>query len=174
MNITNGMAIRTDNNAGLFTISDLKNVWIDANVYEENISKVRMGDSVDVSTISYPGRIFKGKVDKLMNVLDPTTKAMKMRVVLQNPGYLLKPQMFATVTLNDDEHKQAISVSSHALIFDNSQYYVIVVTNKKDVQIRQVQLISNNGKTAYIQSGLAPGERVITSDALLIYGSLNS
>jgi len=174
MNVTNGMAIRTDNNAGLFTISDLKDVWVDANVYEENISKVRLGDSVDVSTISYPGQIFKGKVDKLMNVLDPTTKAMKMRVVLQNPGYLLKPQMFATVTLNDDEHKRAISVSSKALIFDNSQYYVIVVTGNKNVQIRPVQLISNNGKTAYIQAGLAPGERVIASDAILIYGSLNS
>jgi cobalt-zinc-cadmium efflux system membrane fusion protein len=174
MNVTNGMAIRTDNNAGLFTISDLKDVWVDANVYEENISKVHLGDSVDVSTISYPGQIFRGKVDKLMNVLDPTTKAMKMRVVLQNPGYLLKPQMFATVTLNDDEHKRAISVSSKALIFDNSQYYVIVVTGNKNVQIRPVQLISNNGKTAYIQAGLAPGERVIASDAILIYGSLNS
>jgi cobalt-zinc-cadmium efflux system membrane fusion protein len=174
MNVTNGTAIRTDNNAGLFTISDLKDVWIEANVYEENIGKVRMGDSVDVTTISYPDKVFRGKVDKLMDVLDPTTKAMKMRVVLPNPGYLLKPQMFATVTLNDDENKRAISVSSKALVFDNSQYYVVVVTGKKDVKIRPVQLISNNGTTAYIQSGLVPGDRVIASNALLIYGSLNS
>jgi len=174
MNISNGTAIRTDNNGGLFTISDLKNVWIEANVYEANIGKVRQGDTVQVTTIAYPDKVFAGKVDKLMNVLDPTSKTMKMRVVMPNPGYLLKPQMFATVTLNDHEDKQAISVSAKALVFDNSQYYVIVVTGKKDVQIRPVQVISNNGTTAYIQSGLKPGERVIASNAILIYGSLNN
>jgi len=174
MNITNGTAIRSDNNGGLFTVSDLKNVWVEANVYEANIGKVRQGDTVEVSTISYPDQVFQGRVAKLMDVLDPTTKTMKMRVVLNNPNYLLKPQMFATVTLNDDENKKAISVSAKALVFDNSQYYVIVITGNKNVAIRPVQVISNNGKVAYIKSGLAPGERVVASDALLIYGSLNS
>lgn len=173
-NVTNGMAIRTDNNTGLFTISDLKNVWVQANVYEENISKVHQGDQVDVSTISYPDKIFKGKVNEIMNVLDPTTKVMKMRVVLNNPGYLLKPEMFVTVSLNNQEDKKAIAVSSRALVFDHSQYYVITIKGKKDVQIRPVDIISINGSTAYIKSGLSIGERVIGSDALLIYGSLNS
>jgi cobalt-zinc-cadmium efflux system membrane fusion protein len=174
MNITNGMAIRTDNNAGLFTISDLKNVWVQANIYEGNIGKVHQGDSVKVTTISYPDKVFKGKVDKLMDALDPATKTLKMRIVLPNPGYLLKPQMFATVTMENNEHKSAISVSSKALVFDNSQYYVVVLTGKNHVAIRPVQLISNNGTTAYIQDGLKPGERVIASNAILIYGSLNS
>ena len=173
-NVTNGMAIRSDNGTGLFTISDLNNVWVQANVYEANIGKVHEGDEVDVTTISYPDKVFKGKVDKLMNVLDPTSKVMKMRIVLNNPGYLLKPQMFATVTVNNSEHKQAISVPSGALIFDHSQYYVIIIKGKKDVQIRPVEVISINGQTSYIKSGLSPGEHVIGSDALLIYGSLNS
>jgi cobalt-zinc-cadmium efflux system membrane fusion protein len=173
-NVTNGMSIRSDNSTGLFTISDLNNVWVQANVYEANIGKVHEGDPVDVSTISYPDKIFKGKVDKLMNVLDPTSKVMKMRIVLNNPGYLLKPQMFATVTVNNSEHKQAISVQSSALIFDHSQYYVITVKERKNVQIRPIEVISINGQTAYIKSGLSPGERVIASNALLIYGSLNS
>jgi cobalt-zinc-cadmium efflux system membrane fusion protein len=173
-NVTNGMSIRSDNATGLFTISDLKNVWVQANVYEANISKVHEGDAVDVTTISYPDKVFKGRINKLMNVLDPTSKVMKMRVVLDNPGYMLKPQMFATVTVNNSEHKQAIAVQSSALIFDHSQYYVIIVKGKKDVQIRSVEIISINGKTAYIKSGVVPGDRLIGSDALLIYGSLNS
>ncbi|WP_299290782.1 efflux RND transporter periplasmic adaptor subunit [uncultured Mucilaginibacter sp.] len=173
-NVTNGMAIRTDNSTGLFTISDLKNVWVQANVYEENIGKVHQGDPVDVTTISYPDKVFKGNINEIMNVIDPTTKVMKMRVVLNNPGYLLKPQMFTTVSVNNNENKQAISVSSHALVFDHSQYYVVIVKGEKDVQIRSVDIISTNGNTAYIKSGLAPGERVITSNAILIYGSLNS
>ena len=97
-NVTNGMSIRSDNGNPLFTISDLKEVWVQANVYEANIDKVHEGDQVDVMTITYPDKVFKGKIDKLMNVLDPTNRVMKMRVVLPNPGYLLKPQMFATVT----------------------------------------------------------------------------
>ncbi len=173
-NVNNGMSIRTDNNTGLLTISDLRNVWVQANVYEENIAKVKQGDPVDVSIISYPDQIFKGKVNEMMNVLDPTSKVLKMRVVLDNPKYLLKPGMFATISLNDDENKKGISVSSKALVFDHSQYYVITVKGKKDVQIRPVEVISINGPTAYIKSGLAPGERVVASNALLIYGSLNS
>ncbi|HZY39495.1 MAG TPA: efflux RND transporter periplasmic adaptor subunit [Mucilaginibacter sp.] len=173
-NVTNGMAIRTDNGGALFTISDLKNVWIQANVYEENIGRVHEGDMVDVTTISYPDKVFKGKVDKLMNVLDPTSKVMKMRVVLDNPGYLLKPQMFATVTSYNKENKQAVSISRKDLVFDHSQYYVIVITGKKEVQIRPVEIIGMNGETAYIKAGVNPGERLIGSEAILIYGSLNS
>lgn len=174
MNLASGMAIRSDNNTGLLTIADLNNVWVQANVYEQNISKVHQGDSVTVTTASYPDKIFNGRVDKLMDVLDANTKAMKMRIVLSNPDYLLKPQMFATVTLSDKEKRQAPAISSKALVFDNSQYYVLVLKDKKDIQIRPVTLLSNNGQTAYIASGLQTGERVIASNVLLIYGSLNN
>ena len=173
-NVNNGMAIRTDNNAGLFTIADLNNVWVQANVYEENIGKVHEGQEADVTTISYPDKIFKGKVDKIMNVIDATSKVLKMRVVLDNPGYVLKPQMFATIAVNNNEKTKAIAISSKDLIFDQSQYYVIIITGKKDVKIRPVEVIGINGATAYIKSGLNIGEHVIGSQAILIYGSLNS
>lgn len=173
-NVTNGMAIRTDNALNMFTISDLKNVWIQANVYEANIGKVHEGDPVEVTTIAYPDRIFRGKVNKLMNVLDPATKVMKMRVVMDNPDYALKPQMFATISIINKEDKQAITIASSALIYDHSQYYVIIVKGKKDVEIRPVEVISINGGKAYIKKGIEPGEHLVASDALLIYGSLNS
>ncbi len=173
-NVTNGMSIRTDNGTAMFTISDLKNVWVQANVYEENIGKVHEGDPADITTISYPDKVFKGKVNKLMNTLDPTSKVMKMRIVLNNPGYVLKPEMFATVTTFNKENKQAVSISKKDLVFDHSQYYVIIVTGKKNVQIRPVEIIGMSGDTAYIKSGVNPGERVVASNALLIYGSLNS
>jgi cobalt-zinc-cadmium efflux system membrane fusion protein len=173
-NANNGMAIRPDNNAALFTVSDLQNVWVEANVYEESISKVHEGDEADVTTIAYPDKIFKGKVDKITNVLDPTSKVMKMRVVLDNPGYLLKPQMFATITMYNNENKKAISISSSDLVFDNSQYYVVIYHDQKHIEIRPVTILSTNGKTTYIKSGVNVGEHIIGSDALLIYGSLNN
>jgi cobalt-zinc-cadmium efflux system membrane fusion protein len=97
-----------------------------------------------------------------------------MRVVLPNPDYKLKPQMFATVTINNDLDRKAISVPLSALIFDHSQYYVLVYSGKKDVRIRSVEIISTNNNTAFIKSGIAPGEQVIASQAILIYGALNS
>jgi cobalt-zinc-cadmium efflux system membrane fusion protein len=173
-NVNNGTAIRTDNGSPMFTISDLKQVWVEANVYEENISKVHQGDEVDVTTISYPDKVFKGKVNNLMSVLDPNTKVMKMRVILDNPGYLLKPQMFATVTVNNTENQEAIAISSADLVFDHSQYYVILSQGHGHVEIRPVDVLSINGTTAYIKSGVTPGDKLIGSKAILIYGSLNS
>jgi cobalt-zinc-cadmium efflux system membrane fusion protein len=133
-----------------------------------------MGDNVDVTTLSYPGKIFKGKVDKILNVLDPTNKVMKVRVVLNNNDYLLKPQMFASVTVTNKENRQTLCVSQHALIFDHSQYYVLVYKSKSDVQITPVQVINTIGDRTYIQSGVGAGDQVIGSQAILIYSALNS
>lgn len=175
-NLTNNTVVRPDNTSNLFTISDLKDVWITANVYESNIPFVKMGDSVTVTTLSYPDKVFYGKVDKIMNVLDPTNKVMKVRIVLSNPGYLLKPEMFANVTVlsKTDVAGKMLSVPSKAIIFDNSQYYVLVYKSNADISIRPVIVGSTAGDRTYIQGGLQEGEKVIATDALLIYQQLNS
>jgi membrane fusion protein, heavy metal efflux system len=172
--VNNNMMIRTDNATGLFTISDLKNVWVMANVYESNISFVKTGDSVDITTLSYPGKIFRGKIDKIMNVLDPSNKVMKLRIVLSNPGYLLKPEMFASVVVNTTENKKMISIPSRGLIFDHSQYYVLVYKSPSDITIRPVQVLNTVGERSFISEGLTEGERLIGTQALLIYQELNS
>src|SRR5450631_872428 len=172
--VNNNMMIRADNATGLFTISDLKNVWVMANVYESNIAFVKTGDSVSITTLSYPGKIFRGKIDKIMNVLDPSNKVMKLRIVLSNPGYLLKPEMFASVVVNTTENKRMISIPSRALIFDHSQYYVLVYKSPTDITIRPVQVLNTVGERSYISDGLAEGERLIGTEALLIYQELNS
>lgn len=168
-NVTNDMTVRADNGGNMFTISDLKDVWVQANVYESNINSVHEGEPVEVTTNTYPDKVFKGKIGKLMNVLDPVTKVMKVRVALDNPGFALKPQMFATIGISNTVDKMATAVASSALIFDNSQYYVILIKGKNNVEIRPVEVITNNGKTAYIKSGLEPGDRVVGSEALLVY-----
>jgi len=171
---TNNMTIRGDNSTSLFTISDLKTVWVQANVYESNISLVHLGDNVNVTTLAYPGKVFKGKIDKIMNVLDPTSKVMKVRVVLPNPDYLLKPEMYASITVNNKENRQCLSVPSTAVIFDHSQYYVLVFSSKSDVRITPVQVINAVGDRTFIAAGVKSGDKVITSQAILIYDALNS
>jgi membrane fusion protein, heavy metal efflux system len=172
--INNNMAIRTDNTNSLFTISDLKNVWVLANVYESNISQVHLGDDVEVTTLSYPGRIFHGKVDKILNVLDPTNKVMKIRVVLPNPDYALKPEMFASVTVVSKSDSEALCVPSTALIFDHSQYFVLVYKSPSDVRVMPVQVISTNANKSYISGNVQVGDKLIGSNVVLIYGALNS
>lgn len=171
---TNNMTIRGDNSTSLFTISDLKNVWVQANVYESNISLIHLGESVDVTTLAYPGKVFSGKVDKVMNVLDPTSKVMKVRVILPNPEYALKPEMYASITVNNKENRRCLSVPSHAVIFDHSQYYVLVFNNNSDVKITPVQVINTVGNRTYLSGGVNPGDRVISKEAILIYDSLNT
>ena len=172
--VNNNMAIRSDNGSALFTISDLKDVWVMANVYESNIGNIHVGDNVDVTTLSHPDHIFKGKVDKMMQMLDPASKAMKVRVVIENTDYALKPQMFASVTVTNTQNAEAIIVPSSALIFDVSQYFVLVYKGNGRAQITRVQKAGTYGKTTYLVTGVKVGERVISSDVLQIYSELNN
>ena len=172
--VTNNMSIRSDNSTNLFTISDLKNVWIIANVYESNISSIHLNDEVDVTTLAYPDKVFKGKVDKIMNVLDPTNKVMKVRIVLPNPGYTLKPEMFANVKVTNDGNKEALCVASSAVIFDHSQNYVLVYHSNSDINIIPVQVINTVDTRSYISGNVKLNDKVLASNTLLIYDALNN
>ena len=171
--VTSNMAIRADNTSNLFTISDLKNVWVIANVYESNITQVHMGDSAEVTTLSYPGKVFHGKVDQILNVLDPTNKVMKIRVVLPNDNYALKPEMFASVNVINQKGTDALCIPSSALIFQQSQYFILIFNSPSDVRIVPVKVLSTNADKTYISGDVKEGEKIIVSNALLIYGAMN-
>ena len=172
--VTNNQVIRTDNGGALFTISDLKEVWVWANVYESNVNNIHINDEVEVTTLTHPDKVFKGKVDKTMQMLDPSSKAMKIRVIIPNENYDLKPQMFASVTVTNKVNKQAIYVPNSALIFDHSQYFVLRYNGNGHASILPVQKLSSNGNKTYLISGVNIGEPIIASSALQIYSELNN
>src|SRR5690606_19327670 len=126
------------NNQNLFTVSELNDVWVLANVFETDIAKVKEGYSADIVTISYPDKVFHGKVDKIYNFLDPATKTMQIRIRLDNKDMELKPEMFATITLRYNDGNSMIAVPSSALIFDRSKNYVLVFRDKYNIQVREV------------------------------------
>ena len=132
-----------------------------------------MGDDAEVTTLSYPGRVFKGKVDQVLNVLDPTNKVMKIRVILPNEDYALKPEMFASVNVISQKNSDALCIPSSALIFDQSQYFVLVYKNPSDVKITPVKIISANADKSYISGEVQEGDKVIASNAILIYEAMN-
>lgn len=172
-NLNEGMDIRPDNGNNLFTISDLKDVWVLANVYESNIADVHLGDSVEVKTLAYPDRSFHGKIDKVLNVLDPVNKVMKVRISLPNADYALKPSMFASVTITKTENTKMLCVPSDAIVFDNSQNYVLVYKDKSTILIQPVKVATTFGNKTFIESGLKEGDKVVGSQTLLIYQALN-
>ena len=173
-NVTNNTSIRTDNGTNLFTISDLKDVWVQANVYESNIGKIHLGDPVEITTVSYPDKVFTGKVSKILNVLDPTSKVVKVRVVVDNKDYALKPQMFARVVAVNQQNADAICIPASALVFDHSQYYVLKYNGKGSADITPVTVLSKLGDRVYLSDGIAEGDQVVASEANLIYDALNN
>ncbi|PBQ34634.1 efflux transporter periplasmic adaptor subunit [Sphingobacteriaceae bacterium] len=171
--ITQNEELRSDRAEEVFTIAQISEVWILANVNESNISKVEVGYEADVQTLSYPDKIFKGKVDKIFNVIDPTTKAMKILIKINNPDLLLKPEMNATVNLRFSEKKQLIAVPSSAVLFDKNKYWVMVFKSKTHIETRQVEVYHQLGNITYITSGLNAYDNVISKNGLLIYDALN-
>lgn len=167
--INPGNFIRSDNNNSLFTIGEISDVWIWANVFETDVAKVREGYTASVTTIAYPDSIFYGKVDKLNEVLDPVTKVMKVKIVLSNKKGLLKPEMFANVVIAHDNGKKALSVSSSAIISENGKNYVVVFNNPYDVKVQEVAVLKSTGKNTFISSGVWEGQKVIVQNQILVY-----
>ncbi|KAA2242407.1 efflux RND transporter periplasmic adaptor subunit [Chitinophaga agrisoli] len=172
-NINNNMEIRTDNSQNIFTVSELNDIWVLANVFETDIARVKEGYEADIVTISYPDTVYHGRVDKIYNFLDPVTKTMQIRIKLDNKDMHLKPEMFATVTLHYEEGNQMIAVPESALIFDRSKNYVLVFKDKYNIQVREVEPYKTAAGMAYLSKGLNPGEKVISRNQLLIYNALN-
>ncbi len=167
-----GAFIRPDMGDNLFTISDLRNVWVYANVYEADIAKVSEGYPVRVVPISYPDKTFSGKVDKISQVLDPQSKVMKVRIDLDNREMLLKPDMFAKVVVSNKETGNAICVPATALVSQDGKNYVVVYNSPSDMKIAEVDVLKTVGNSTYIKSGLAAGQMVVTKNQLFLFNQL--
>lgn len=172
-NINQNELIRKDEGDNVFAIAQIDEVWVLANVNESEIGLINPGVNADIRTISYPNREFKGKVDRTFNILDPSTKAMKVRIKMPNADHALKPEMSATVTLKYDESISLASVPSSAVVFDKSKYWVMVYKDKDHIETRQVEIYRELGGITYLSSGLEAGETVFVKNQLLIYDAIN-
>ncbi len=170
-NVSSGSTVSTDGDP-LFTVADLSTVWITANVYASNLQFIKEGMEVAITTLSYPGEIFNGKITSLSQIFDPEEKVLKARIVMDNKDLRLKPEMSVTIKLKNKAFEQFITIPSDALIFDDDQYFVIIKETEDKFQIRKVALHGHNNKTTYIASGLSSGEEVVINNHLLIYAGL--
>lgn len=171
--INQDMLLRSDRSENIFDIAEISEVWAMANINEIDINKIKLGIDASVTTLSYPDKVFKGKVDKIFNVINPETKAMQARIKLQNPGFLLKPDMNANIKLSYNENQSMIAIPSNAIVFDKSKNFVMLFKDRHNIETRQLEVYRVVGDTTYISNGLKENEKVITNNQLFIYRALN-
>ncbi len=171
--ITEGTQIRNDNNTNIFTISDLKTVWVWANIHESDLSKVEEGDEVQVKTIAYPDRAFKGSVKKIGTMLDPDSRVIKVRTELNNSEGLLKPEMFASIIVTSRHRLSIKAVPQTAVILENNRYYVMREIEKGQFEKVVVTIGKTFGNYYEVSSGLNIGDHVVSDGSLFVLTAYN-
>jgi cobalt-zinc-cadmium efflux system membrane fusion protein len=154
----------------VFTISDMSTVWVLVNVYQGDVAYVRSGDSVNISTDSYPDT-FHGRISYIAPALDPNTRTLQARIVTENPGNKLKKDMYVTATVSAGVIANALTVPDAAVLRDSENQpfvYVQSSTKQNEFARRLVQLGDSHGGRTQITSGVKEGERVIGDGSLFL------
>jgi len=173
-NISTGMQI-SDTSEPLFTISNLKQIWVLVNIYTSNLKNVSEGMPVDVTTPAYPGEVFKGTIATLSKVFDADEHVLKARIVMDNKDLKLKPGMTADIIINKSTGgKELASVPAKAAIFDNNRNYLLVYKDDCDIEIREINPTIKNNDWIYFEDGVTAGEQIITKNHLLIHERLKN
>lgn len=154
----------------VFTISDMSTVWVLVNVYQSDVSFVRSGDSVEITTDAYPDT-FHGKISYIAPALDPNTRTLQARIVTENPGAKLKKDMYVTATVNSGSIANALTVPDAAVLRDTENQpfvYVQSSTKQNEFARRLVQLGDSHGGRTQITGGVKEGERVVGDGSLFL------
>ena len=150
-----------DQSTEILTIMDPSLLWIDAEIYEKDISEIRKGQKVEVSVPAYPGEIFMGKISFISDVLNEQTRTITVRTEVENRGYKLKPGMFANIKIFLNHKSRALALPKEAVLDEKDNKIVFI---KKDgkyfLRIVKVGAVENN--LVEILSGLQEGDEVVT------------
>jgi cobalt-zinc-cadmium efflux system membrane fusion protein len=180
-NLSAGVEVQGQYSGGtsqeLFTIGELDEVWVIADVYELDMSRVTVGSPATVKVVAYPDKTFEGKVDWVSGMLDPSSRTAKVRCTFQNPDRLLKPEMYATISISVEARKElAIPKGSAIRLGDKTLVYVErgnapdgrLVFESLPVDIDE----GEGGQWLPISKGLASGDKVVTSGTVLLSGMM--
>jgi cobalt-zinc-cadmium efflux system membrane fusion protein len=164
-NTASGEGIKSpDSSPSLFTVADLSRVWVLCDVYEDNLSQVRVGDLAEVTLNAYPDRSLAGRVGNISRMLDPATRTAKVRIELDNRPGLMEPGMFATVRFVSRRRANRMVIPSAALLRLHDKDFVFRADGKGKYRRTEVQAgaVLPDGASV-IRVGLRPGERVVSN-----------
>jgi cobalt-zinc-cadmium efflux system membrane fusion protein len=151
----------------MFVLNNNAVVWVDADVYEKDIARVRSGQQVEIDVSALAGEVFHGVVRHIAPALDPRTRAVKVRAEIVNPGGRLKDGMYASMTVHTGQSKPQTVVVLSAVQHEGDTDYVYVAEARGYVR-RTVRLGAQKDGVYVVEQGLKPGERVVVHGAMFL------
>jgi membrane fusion protein, heavy metal efflux system len=152
----------------VFVIGDLSTVWLTAFVRETEASAVSVGQELVFNVLALPGRDLTARIDYVAAAIDPATRRLLVRATIDNKDGLLKPEMFANVTIYSPSDHPAIGVPKQALIYEGDQVRIWIAHEDKSIELRQIKVGLTNGNLVEVQGNLKPGEQIVTKGSLFI------
>jgi cobalt-zinc-cadmium efflux system membrane fusion protein len=156
-----------DNASAIATIANLDSIWVVGDVFERDLASVHNAKSVDITFPAYPGETWHGVISNISDAIDPTSRTLKVRVVLPNPGHRLKPQMFATLSIAQAT-SQVFVLPTTAVVHDGSSTFIFLEASPGKYERRQVTVGPVHEQTVVITDGLKNEDRVVTTGAALL------
>jgi len=157
----------------LYTIADLSSVWVLVDIHEKDLAKVRRGQAATVIVGAFPDQKFRGRITYLADLVDETTRTVKARVEVPNPGRKLKPEMFATVELAlAADSPPVLAVPEEAVQELDGKKLIFVAEMETDFEPRPVELGRASGGMVEVVSGLKEGERYAAKGAFILKSEL--
>lgn len=152
----------------LYMIADLSQVWVYADIYEYELPWIQIGDTAKIQLAGIPGKQFEGRLDYIYPYAESKTRTIKARLIFDNPEQLLKPNMFAEVTIYAGRKINAVVIPDEAIVRSGTRTQVFVVRGKGKFEPRTVKLgIASEGQVQVLE-GLSAGEEIVTSAQFLI------
>jgi Cu(I)/Ag(I) efflux system membrane fusion protein len=152
----------------LYRLADLSRVWVLADVFENEVSWIRPGDPVEISLAAVPGRVFHGRVGYIYPYAEAKTRTIKVRLVFDNADRLLKPDLFADVTIHARRKVDAVVIPAEAVVRSGEREQVYVVRAPGKFEPRTIRTGVSAAGMVQVLEGVAPGEEVVTSGEFLI------
>jgi len=152
----------------VFVIGDLSTVWLTAFVRETEAPAIEIAQEMLFSVLAFPGRVMSARINYVSAAIDPASRRLMVRATITNPDGVLKPEMFANVTIYSSADRPAVGVPKTALIYEGDQVRVWVVRDDKSIELRQIKIGLANGDLVEVKGNLSPGEQIITRGSLFI------
>ena len=158
----------------LFTVANLSNVWVEAEVYEKDLAKIRNGQTAEISVSSYPDRVFGGKVDSIGDILSADSRTAKVRCMVANPQGLLKGEMFAQVSFMTAKRGSTVLIPKQAILDDSGKKIVFTPCMECPEDVKagtnacgaydkfDIETGSTHGSRIEVLKGIEPGTMVVT------------
>ena len=157
----------------LYTIADISRVWVEADIYEYELPWIKVGQKALMTLSYYPGKEYEGTITFVNPFLEPKTRTVKIRLEFDNPGFELKPDMYANIMISSDIAKEGLAVSIQAVIHSGKRDIVIIDRGEGRFESREVKVGAEAEGYYQILEGVKEGDSVVTSAQFLIDSESN-